>query len=219
MMAEINLLRNYPKSNRDLNARVVAKTEEVRKIARKFDFDYFDGDRKYGYGGFTYHPKYWTKVVKDFYKHYELCPTSSVLDVGCGKGFMLYDFKENFPELTVAGIDISNYALENAKEEVKQFLRLGSATELPYEDRSFDLVISINTIHNLNEMDCKKALQEIQRVAKVGAFVTVDAFSTDLERKRMFDWNLTALTIKSIDEWKSFFVNSGYKFDYYWFMP
>lgn len=218
-MAEIDLLINYPKAVRNLDERAASKTEDVRKTARKFDFDYFDGDRKFGYGGFVYREKFWSQVVVDFYNHYKLKPGSSVLDVGCAKGFMLYDFIRTYPSLRIEGIDVSGYAISNAKEEVKEFLRLGNATNLPYPDGSFDLVISINTIHNLNERDCKKALSEIQRVARVGAFITVDAFATEEEEKRMFDWNLTALTIKSVIGWKKVFEEVGYTHDYYWFKP
>lgn len=218
-MAEIDLLVNYPKTIRNLHERVASKTEDVREVARKFDFDYFDGDRKYGYGGFVYKEKFWNQVVVDFFNHYELKPDSSILDVGCAKGFMLYDFIRTYPSLRIEGIDISAYAIGNAKEEVKDYLKLGNATNLPYPDGSFDLVISINTIHNLNEQECKKALSEIQRVAKVGAFITVDAFETEEEKERMFDWNLTALTIKSVNGWKKVFEEVGYTHDYYWFKP
>lgn len=218
-MAEINLLENYPKTNRNLNERFASKTQEVREIARNFDFDYFDGDRKFGYGGFFYNEKYWSQVVVDLYNHYELSPNSSVLDVGCAKGFMLYDFRRKYPSLIIEGIDISTYALSNAKEEIKEFLRQGNAKELPYEDKSFDLVVSINTIHNLDEQDCRKALSEIQRVARFGAFITVDAFETEEQKRRMYDWNLTALTIKSVAEWKRFFQEVGYTHDFHWFMP
>lgn len=219
MKGEIDLLGKYPKSNRNLTDRVESKTEQVRTVARQFGFDYFDGERRFGYGGFVYDPRFWSGVVKDIFEHYSLDSDSTILDVGCGKGFMLYDFLQAYPNLRVEGIDISSYALENAKDEVKKYLKLGSAVDLPYDNQSFDLVISINTIHNLNEHDCKRALTEIQRVARKHAYVTVDAYVTEDQRKRMFDWNLTALTIKSVKDWKEFFKSAGYTHDFYWFMP
>jgi ubiquinone/menaquinone biosynthesis C-methylase UbiE len=218
-MTEVNLLRNYPKTERDLKERVLGKSDKVKSVARKFGFDYFDGDRKYGYGGFSYNEKYWSQVVDDFFEFYKLSPASSVLDVGCGKGFMLYDFKRKHPNLRVQGIDISDYAIDNAKIEVRDFLIQGDARQLPFENQSFDLVISINTIHNLEESDCATALKEIQRVARRDAFVVVDAYETEEQKQRMLDWNLTALTIKSTSEWKEFFKESGYSHDFYWFMP
>ena len=216
---EIDLLRNYPRASRNIQERAEGKSENVRSIARNFGYEYFDGDRSYGYGGFNYNPKFWGQVVRDIAEYYQIDKTSSILDVGCGKGFMLYDFKELFPDLRIRGIDISEYAIANSKPEVRDYLSVGNAKSLPYPDYSFDLVISINTIHNLNEKECGQALREIERVAKKNAFVVIDAYSNDEEKKRMYDWNLTALTIKSTEEWKLFFAESGYSHDYYWFKP
>lgn len=218
-MSEVNLLKNYPKSKRKINARAEKKTEAVRKIARKFSREYFDGERIYGYGGYHYHPRFWEKVVSDFQKYYRLTGKSSVLDVGCGKGFMLYDFVRLIPGITVAGIDISDYAIAHALSSVRPYLKVGNAKLLPYPDKSFDLVISINTIHNLPIADCKKALKEISRVAKKHSFITVDAYHTLAEKKRMEDWNLTARTFMSVNEWEKLFSQVGFAGDYYWFIP
>ncbi len=218
-MAEINLLKKYPQAKRNLDARFEEKTEEVRKIARQFGREFFDGERKYGYGGYNYHPRFWTGVVGDFQKHYNLTAKSSILDVGCGKGFMLYDFQRLIPGIKLAGIDISTYAIENAMPEVKPFLRVGNAKKLPYKDKSFDLVISVNTVHNLPLEDCKEAIREIQRVTRKDAFITVDAYRNEEERRRMAMWNLTALTYMSVSEWKKLFKEMDYTGDFYWFIP
>lgn len=216
---EIDLLRNYPQSKRDPHARQDALTNEMRTIARQFGKDFFDGDRLYGYGGFKYFARFWQPVIPDFVKHFALSPNSIVLDVGCAKGFMLYDFTQLVPGIEVQGLDISEYAINNAKEEVKANLQVGNAVKLPYEDNSFDAVFSINTVHNLELDDCATALQEIMRVSKGKAFITVDAFRNDEEKERMFAWNLTAKTIMHVDEWKAFFKKVGYTGDYYWFIP
>ncbi|MDD2886729.1 MAG: class I SAM-dependent methyltransferase [Aliarcobacter sp.] len=219
MGIEIDLLENYPKTKRDLKQRANEKTQEDRNIARKFGQDFFDGDRKHGYGGFNYMSRFWQPVIPTFIKHFNLNENSKVLDVGCAKGFMLFDMKEAIPNITIEGIDISSYAIENAKEEIKQFLRVGNAKELPYEDNSFDVVISINTIHNLEKKECAKALQEIQRVSRGKSFITVDAYRNEEEKEAMYAWNLTAKTIMSVDEWIAFFEEVGYTGDYYWFIP
>jgi ubiquinone/menaquinone biosynthesis C-methylase UbiE len=138
--------------------------------------------------------------------------------VGCGKGFMLYDFKQLLPELTIAGIDISRYAIENAIENIRPYVQVGNASELPYPDKSFDLVISINTIHNLPLDMCKKALQEIERVSKSHSFITVDAWRNEEEKERLLKWNLTAKTYMHVNEWKLLFEEVGYTGDYYWFI-
>lgn len=219
MGREIDLLINYPKAKRDLDKRATEKTEEDRRIARQFGKDFFDGDRKCGYGGYNYHPRFWQPVIKTFQEHYKLTPSSRILDVGCGKGFMLHDFRELIPGITVAGIDISEYAISHAMDDVKPFVAVGNAKALPYEDNSFDLVISITTVHNLVMADCIQSLQEIERVSRKHKFITVDAYRDDEEKVRMDTWNLTALTFMHVDEWKALFQRSGYTGDYHWFIP
>jgi SAM-dependent methyltransferase len=216
---EIDLLARYPRTQRNLLERLESKSEEVRSVARKFDFEYFDGDRNYGYGGFSYNPKYWSEVVRDFIREYELTSKSSVLDVGCAKGFFLYDLKRAVPGIKITGLDISEYAIRNAIPEVKENLHVGNATQLDFPDSSFDLVISINTIHNLNREDCKIALKEIERVSRGHSFITVDAYRNAQEKERMEAWNLTALTMMSDTEWKKFFEEAGYTGDFFWFIP
>ncbi len=218
MGQEVNLLDLYPRSKRPIEERGKLVTEEHRKVARQFGKEYFDGERLYGYGGYSYHPRFWQATVRRFRDYYQLADDASVLDVGCAKGFMLHDFKELMPNLSIAGIEISEYAIEHAIETVKSFLRVGNAKELPYEDNSFDLVISINTIHNLPLEECKQALREIQRVSRKHAFITVDAWRTGEERERMMNWNLTALTYMHVDDWKKLFAEAGYTGDYYWFI-
>ncbi|AXH16136.1 class I SAM-dependent methyltransferase [Malaciobacter mytili] len=219
MGIEIDLLKNYPKTKRDLKQRADEKTPEDRAIARQFGKEFFDGERKHGYGGFSYMSRFWQPVIPTFIEHFNLDENSKVLDVGCAKGFMLFDLKQALPNISIEGIDISSYAIENAKEEVKSFLKVGNAKELPYEDNSFDVVISINTIHNLEKEECAKALKEIQRVSKGKSFITVDAYRNEEEKEAMFAWNLTAKTIMSVEEWKAFFKEVGYTGDYYWFIP
>ena len=218
-MPELNLLENYPQAKRNLDERLEQKTEEIRQVARQFGKDFFDGDRKYGYGGYRYHPRFWQPVVPAFQKHYGLTKNASVLDVGCAKGFMLYDFLQVIPGIKVAGVDISSYAIENAVEAVKPSVQVGNAKDLPFPDKSFDLVISINTIHNLPLEECKQALREIQRVTRRNAFITVDAYRTGEEKKRMDAWNLTAKTYMSVKEWIALYKEAGYRGDYNWFIP
>ncbi len=217
-MAEIDLLKYYPKSNRPLDQRSKMVTDKDREISRKFDFEYFDGDRLYGYGGYNYHSRFWTDTVKYMYSHYEMHDGYKILDVGCAKGFMIYDFLKLNPNLSIQGLDISEYAKKNAKPEVFNLIDLGNATKLPYEDKSFDLIISINTIHNLDIEELKISLNEICRVSKK-SFITVDAWRNEDEKKRMLAWNLTAKTYMHVDEWKKLFKEVGYFRDFYWFIP
>ncbi|MGA1933316.1 class I SAM-dependent methyltransferase [Arcobacter sp. YIC-464] len=219
MGKEIDLMENYPKSKRDLTKRLEEKTPQDRQLARKFGKEFFDGDRSHGYGGFSYNSRFWEPVVPTFKEYYNLDENSKILDIGCAKGFMLYDLKRLIPGIEVQGIDISSYAIENAKEEVKEFLQVGDARKLPFPDNHFDLVISITTLHNLTKEDMKIALKEIMRVTKKDAFITLDAYRDDEEKKRMEAWNLTALTMMHTKEWEEFFKECGYEGDYYWFIP
>jgi len=216
-LAEINLLDRYPQSKRSTDDRGPTITEADRALARKYDRDYYDGDRRHGYGGYSYHLRFWRDTVERIRDYYQLPATASILDIGCAKGFMLHDFKELMPASTVAGIDVSEYAIENAKEEVKPYLKVGNAKELPYEDNSFDLVLGLSTIHNLHLDECKQALREIQRVSRAHAFVTVDAWRTEEEKELLRDWVLTAYTYMHVDDWKQLFDEVGYTGDYYWF--
>ena len=219
MGQEINLLKNYPITKRDTSSRANEKTEKDRSIARKFGKEFFDGDRKHGYGGFKYMSRFWEPVVPTFKQHWNLNSSSTLLDVGCAKGFMLYDFKRLIPGISLTGIDVSEYAIENALTEVRDNVKVADAKFLPFENNSFDAIISINTIHNLELDECAKALKEIERVSKGKSFITVDAFRDSDEEKRMYEWNLTAKTILSVEDWLKLFKDVGYTGDYYWFIP
>ena len=219
MGREINLMEKYPHTPRDLKKRNSLKSPIDQAIARQFGKEFFDGERRFGYGGFNYHPKYWSGVVGDMAEYWDIKSHESLLDVGCAKGFMLFDFLEMNLDLKLRGIDISEYAISNSKPEVKDSLVLGNAVSLPFAESSFDYVISINTIHNLPIEQCILAIKEIQRVSKFGSFIVVDAYENEEERERMFAWNLTAQTILSKADWKIVFQHAEYTGDYYWFTP
>lgn len=219
MGIEIDLLENYPRTKRNVQERGVAKTDEVRRIARQFGQEFFDGDRQYGYGGFKYFPRFWQPVIPAFQKHFALTAESSLLDVGCAKGFMMHDLAELIPGITVKGVDVSHYAIKNTITDMQPHVQVADAVKLPFPDKSFDVAVSINTIHNLDRDGCAQALREIERVSRKGAFITVDAYRNDEEKERMYAWNLTAKTIMSVDEWVLFFEEVGYTGDYYWFVP
>ena len=219
MGREIDLLVNYPKTKRNLEDRAQSKTEADRAIARQFGRDFFDGDRRHGYGGFNYLPRFWQPVVPTMQAHFGLRAGSSLLDVGCGKGFMLHDLAALIPGIVVKGVDISEYAIGHAIEDMKSHVQVANASKLPFPDESFDVVISINTVHNLERDECGQALREIERVSRRGSFITVDAYRSEEEKERMYAWNLTGRTIMHVEEWKAFFAEVGYTGDYYWFIP
>lgn len=211
---ELDLLAKYPKGKRDPFARAQEKTTQDVAIARRFGREFFDGERRHGYGGYSASPERWRGVVADLIDAYY--PFSSVLDVGCAKGGLLQALKEEVAGLKLAGCDVSEYAINECPYDLD--VRVADCRDLPYGNAQFSLVVSINTIHNLDRADCIKALQEIQRVGR-RSYVTVDTYRNDEERKRMFGWNLTALTILHVDEWKELFKEAGYTGDYGWWVP
>lgn len=186
---------------------------EAARIAKEYGYDYWDGDRKFGYGGYKYDSR-WKKVAEPLIKHYNLKPGDHVLDVGCGKGFLLYDMMQTLPGLEVRGIDISEYAIEYAKEEVKPFLQVANAIELPFEDNSFDLVISINIIHNLYIYELEKAIREIERVGKRNKYIVVESYRNLEEKTNLLYWVLTGECYFTPEEWEWFYKLCGYTGDY-----
>ncbi|MDC0553469.1 class I SAM-dependent methyltransferase [Candidatus Pseudothioglobus singularis] len=215
---KIDLMSRYPVTQRSSIISERVKVSNVdRKLAQKFDKEYFDGPRRLGMGGYSYNPKFFKPVVEDMIDYYDLNNSSSILDVGCAKGFMLYDFKSVLPNCSVAGLDISKYCLDNSMESVKPFLTLGSCDKLPYDDNSFDFVVSIATIHNLDINGVKKSLKEIMRVTKKNAFIKVNGYTNNNELKNLNNWNLVAKTILHENDWIALFNETGYTGDYFWF--
>ncbi len=215
---EINLLDRLPQTKRDPKARAAAKTAEDRALAKQFGRDFFDGERRHGYGGYRYDGR-WLPVVRRMVEFYNLSPDARILDVGAAKGFLLHDFLQVLPNATVRGIDVSTYAKDNAHGQMGALIDIGSGDQLPYADNSFDLVISINSIHNLPPDRCKQALAEMERVSRAHKFVTIDAWRTEEEHERLLDWILTAESYFHVDDWVKLFSEVGYSGDYWWFIP
>ncbi len=216
-MSEINLLQKLPQTKRNIVARSSAKTDEHVRLSKQFGELYFDGPREYGYGGYRYDGR-WIPVAQDIVEHYRLSPGQRVLDVGCAKGFLVKDLMKVLPGLEVFGLDISEYALRNCEPEVVGRLHLGTADKLPFADKSFDLVISINTIHNLERERCVRALREYTRIIRTptNCFVQIDAYRTEAEKALFESWCLTAETYLTPTEWVELFKVAGYLGDYFW---
>lgn len=203
----------HKRTQRDYLARVTEFPKaEAAKLAKQFGKDYWDGDRRVGYGGMKYDGR-WKVVAEGLAKHYGLAAGSKVLDVGCGKAFLLYDLTQVVPGLEVRGLDISQYAIENAKEEVRPFLQVGHANRLPFPDQSFDLVISINTLHNLYCPDLECALKEMERVGR-NKYLVVESYRNEEEKVNLLYWQLTCEAFNTPDEWAWWFKLCGYTGDH-----
>ena len=214
-MAEVNLLAKLPATKRDIKGRHSAKTPENIALAKQFGEAYFDGPREVGYGGYRYDGR-WKPVAKDIIRHFGLKGGDRILDVGCGKGFLVKDLMTMCPGLEAFGLDISEYALRHCEPEVVGRLHLGNAVSLPFPDRSFSAVLSINTIHNLQQPDVLRALREIERLAPGRGFVQVDAYHTPEQRELFMNWVLTAEFHGYPEGWLRVFEEAGYTGDWYW---
>ena len=214
-MPEVDFLSRYNKATkRDYVQRVVEHDKaECATVAKQWGRDYWDGPRQYGYGGMKYDGR-WRPIAEDIAQHYGLKSGQRVLDVGCGKAFLLYELTQAVPGLQVAGLDISAYGIETAKEEVRPFLKQGNCTELPFDSRSFDFVFSINTFHNLEVFDVKKAVQEVQRVGKDSKWICVESFRNEREKANLLYWQLTCMSFYSPLAWAWLYKEFGYTGDY-----
>jgi len=208
----ISKLHNSTK--RDYVSRMVDNKVYCMKISKKYDKEYWDGKRRFGYGGYKYIPDRWKGVAKNLISTYGLKSGSKVLDVGCGKGFLLHEMLKIEPNLKITGFDISQYAIDNSKKEIKHLLTVGKAeNNFPYSNNNFDLVISLGTLHNLTLKQISNALKEITRVGEQG-YIMVESYRNNKELFNLQCWALTAETIMDTESWKWILKKSGYLGDY-----
>ena len=204
----------HESTNRDYLARMIDDKVHCMNIAKQYGEDYWDGDRRYGYGGYKYMPGRWKPVAEKFIEIYNLKSNSKVLDIGCGKGYLLHEMKLLIPDLDITGIDSSDYGLKNAKDEIKPFLYKHKAeNKLPYADNEFDLVISLGALHNLRLPELRAALSEMERVGKQ-SYLMLESYRNEKELFNLQCWALTAESFFDKDEWIWLYNNFGYTGDY-----
>ena len=212
-MTRVQLIDKSPRTFRDLSIRGVNRTREIVDISSQFDYHYFDGDRCFGYGGYTYDGR-WKIVAQKICTYYGITRGSRVLDVGCAKGFLVKDLRDL--GIDAYGVDISKYAIEHCHPEVQEFLQVSDARNLPFRDGDFDLVLSINTIHNLDREDVMKALKEMMRVSNKNCFVQVDSYITPDDKLKFEEWVLTAKFHDFPAGWEQIFDEVQYYGDWDW---
>jgi SAM-dependent methyltransferase len=185
------------------------------ELAKQWGFDYWDGDRRINYGGYKYIEGRWEKVAKLMAEHYGLKSGDKILDIGCGKGFLLYDFTKIIPGIDIYGTDISEYAYENSNDIVKAKLHVGSCTDLPYPDNYFDFVYSINTFHNLHNLDLEQAISEMNRVSKSNKqYICVESYRNELEKTNLLYWQVTCEQFCSPEDWQWWWDRCSYFGDF-----
>jgi SAM-dependent methyltransferase len=216
-MAYIDFMSAVHKSaKRDYLARVNEPEYPKAKaaaLAKQWGYDYWDGDRRICYGGYRYMEGRWEKVARAMVEHYGLKPGSKILDIGCGKGYQLYEFVRVLPGIELRGIDISEYAIAHGKEEIRDRLQVGNATALPFPDKSFDLAFSITTLHNLHNYDLDKALREMERVAH-NKYLCVESYRNEEEKANLLYWQVTCEAFCTPEEWDWWFKLTGYTGDH-----
>jgi SAM-dependent methyltransferase len=201
-------------TKRDYVARMMDDKVNCMLKAKEYEADYWDGDRRYGYGGYKYIPGRWKPVAQALIDIYGLKSNTRILDVGCGKGYLLHELKLLLPNAHVVGFDISKYGLANAKEEIRDNLfRYRAQDAYPFGDKSFDLVISLTTLHNLRLFELKTALTEIERVGK-NKYVMLESYRNELELFNLECWALTAESFFDAAEWIWLYEHFGYSGDY-----
>ena len=216
-MSYIDFLSSVHKSTkRDYLARV--NDPEYPKayaatLAKKWDFDYWDGSRRVNYGGYSYDGR-WAKVAKAMVEHYCIKAGDKILDIGCGKGFLLYDLTQVCPGVEVTGIDVSTYAIENSLPEIRDRVSVGNANNLPFETDEFDLVVSLTTLHNLYAQDLFSALQEMERVGKDKKYLCVESYRNEQEKANLLYWQVTCEAFNTPEEWNWWFRLTGYSGDH-----
>ncbi|WP_085442571.1 class I SAM-dependent methyltransferase [Magnetofaba australis] len=214
-MARLDFLAElHTRTKRNYVQRVIDHDKaQCADIAKQWGYDYWDGERQYGYGGYKYDGR-WLVLADKLAKQYNLQPGDKILDVGCGKGFLMHEFTRAVPGVEVQGLDISSYAIEHAKEEVKPFLVEGNATSLPFPDDHFDLVVSITTLHNLRLPELHQAVKEIQRVGKKHRFISVESYRNEAEKVNLLYWQLTCESFFTPEEWVWIYQQCGYEGDW-----
>ena len=212
-MKKYNLLKSLPNPKRNVKMRESTKTNFHIDISRQYGEEYFDGDRSVGYGGYRYDGR-WKPVAKDIVKYYSLKKGDKFLDIGCAKGFLVQDMLDL--GIDAYGADISEYAIKSASKKLQGRLHICDAKNLYFPNKSFDVVVSINTIHNLEKQNCLRALREVQRLAKKGSFVQVDSYMNEKQKKIFESWVLTAKYYDYTHKWVELFRKAKYTGEYYW---
>lgn len=214
MNKEVNFFTKlHTKTSRKYIDRMVDDKISCMRIAKEYGFDYWDGDRRYGYGGYKYDGR-WKETAREIIEFYNLDNNSKILDVGCGKAFLIFEIQKLLPGIKVVGFDISEYAIENAKQEIKSSLFVHNAKDIyPFGDKEFDLAFSLGVFHNLKIYELRNAVKEIERVSKQ-KYIMVEAYRDEAELFNLECWALTCESFFRPDEWVWLYNEFGYTGDF-----
>lgn len=203
----------HRQTRRDCLARMVDSKVEAMRVAKRYGPDYWDGDRRYGYGGYRYDGR-WKAVAEALITRYQLGPQSRVLDAGCGKAHLLYELQRLLPTAELRGFDISDHGLRDAPEPIRPGLFQHDIRQaIPFPDGHFDLVLSLGTLHNLRLFELQGALAEITRVGR-NKYLMVESYRDEQELFNLQCWALTAESFFDDREWEWLLGHFGYDGDF-----
>ena len=213
-MEKFFISKVHNSTKRNYVERMINNKIQCMKVAKKYSYDYWDGNRMYGYGGYKFIPGRWTPIAKKIIKDYKLTNRSSILDLGCGKGYLLFEIKKILPKINILGYDYSKYAIINSKKEIKKYLKIKDIrNKFSFKNNQFDLVLSLGTLHNFELSDLYKTIKEINRIAK-RKYIMVESFRNDTEQFNLQCWALTCQTFLSKKEWINLYKFLDYKGDF-----
>ena len=198
---------------RDYVARMQDEKVFCMTKAREYEGDYWDGDRRFGYGGYKYDGR-WKPVAEQLIETYKLGPNAKILDVGCGKAHILYELSLLLPEAEVVGFDVSKHGIADAPEAIRDKLfNFRAQDPFPFGDNYFDLAISTGCFHNLKVYELKTAVSEMERVARNG-YIMLESYRNVEELFNLQCWALTAESFFDPAEWIWLYRSFGYNGDY-----
>jgi|TARA_B100000767_G_C19676163_1_gene497453 SAM-dependent methyltransferase len=213
-MEKFFISKVHNSTKRNYVERMINNKIQCMKVAKKYSYDYWDGNRMYGYGGYKFIPGRWTPIAKKIIKDYKLTNKSSILDLGCGKGYLLFEIKKILPKIKILGYDYSKYAIINSKKEIKRYLKVKDIrNKFSFKNNQFDLVLSLGTLHNFELSDLYKTIKEINRIAK-RKYIMVESYRNDREQFNLQCWALTCQTFLSKKEWINLYKFLDYKGDF-----
>lgn len=203
----------HKRAKREYLPRMVDDKVHCMLKAKEYEYDYWDGDRRYGYGGYKYDGR-WKPVAQNFIDTYRLTTNSKILDVGCGKAYLLHEIAQLLPGAEVHGFDISRHGLADAPEAIRpRLFRYRAQDAFPFGDKYFDLVLSLGCLHNLRLFELQTSLGEIQRTGKQG-YVMLESYRSELEQFNLQCWALTCESFFDTAEWIWLYQHFGYTGDY-----
>ncbi|MDB0032214.1 class I SAM-dependent methyltransferase [Alphaproteobacteria bacterium] len=214
-MQEVNFfLKTHNSSKREYAKYMNFEKPDCMSIAKKYSKEFFDGDRKYGYGGYKYLPNRWNDVVNNIQKFYNLDKYSKILDAGAGKGFFIKDLKDRIYSNKIYGFDISEYAVKHCHDDIRDnFFIHDIRKKLEFNDKYFDLLTCFGVLHNLKIFEIKKTIQELNRVSK-RQYIWVESYRSDKELFNLQCWAKTCESFFTPDEWIWVFKEFGYSGEY-----